>query len=122
MDVLILGHSSIAQRRVVPALSTLSGFGRIDVATRKAAGGVPFEWPYGDVYGDYKKALHESAAQLVYVSLVNSEHARWTEEAINAGRHVVVDKPAFLGVQGTERMLELADRRGVCVAEATVWA
>jgi predicted dehydrogenase len=74
------------------------------------------------VYGDYKKALHESDAELVYVSLVNSEHEPWAETAIEAGRHVVVDKPAFLGVAATERIVNLADRRGVCLAEATVWA
>jgi dTDP-3,4-didehydro-2,6-dideoxy-alpha-D-glucose 3-reductase len=122
MDVLILGHSSIAQRRVVPALHALPHIGRIDVATRKAADGTSIDWPDGKVYGDYRKALHESDAELVYISLVNSEHERWTEAAIEAGRHVVVDKPAFLGVPPTERLLDLADRHGVCVAEATVWA
>jgi dTDP-3,4-didehydro-2,6-dideoxy-alpha-D-glucose 3-reductase len=122
MDVLILGHSSIAQRRVVPALRTIPDIGRIDVATRKVAEGSSIDWPHGKVYGDYRKALHESDAELVYVSLVNSEHERWTEAAIEARHHVVVDKPAFLSVPATERILDLADRHGVCIAEATVWA
>jgi dTDP-3,4-didehydro-2,6-dideoxy-alpha-D-glucose 3-reductase len=122
LNVLILGHSSIAQRRVVPALRTLPEIGRIDVATRKAVDGAAIEWPHGSVYGHYQQALHDSDAELVYVSLVNSEHERWTEAAIDAGRHVVVDKPAFLGVSATERLLDKAERRRVCLAEATVWA
>lgn len=122
MRVLILGLSSIAQRRGIPALRGLGCVGRIDVATRKAAGGqLPLQGLEGDLYADYQLALTQSKADLAYVSLVNSEHARWAEEALGRGFHVVVDKPAFLGLQVAERMLELADRKGVCLAEATVF-
>ncbi len=121
MDVLILGLSSIAQRRVVPALRSLPSVGRIDVATRKAANGA-VDWSHGDVYPDYRLALDKSSAELVYVSLINSEHEPWATQAIRAGRHAVVDKPSFLGVRPAEAMLDLAAHRGVCLAEATVYA
>src|SRR2546426_882339 len=122
MDVLILGLSSIAQRRAVPALRQLTSIRRIDMATRKAAKRDSIEWNDGELFPDYEKALTSSRAELVYVSLVNSEHARWTEAALNSGRHVVVDKPAFLGLDITNRMLDLADRKKACLAEATVWS
>src|SRR5205085_2558452 len=80
------------------------------------------EWSHGVAYHDYASALDRSDATLVYVSLVNSEHERWATAALQSGRHVVVDKPAFLGRAATEGAVELAQRQGVCLAEATVYA
>jgi predicted dehydrogenase len=120
--LLILGLSSLVQRRVLPALRGLPGVEQIDVATRRAAGDkASVAWTDGEVYADYHEALRQSSADLVYVSLVNSAHQPWTEEALRHDRHVVVDKPAFLGFEQTERMLELAAERGLCLAEATVF-
>jgi len=122
MDVLIVGLSNIVMRRVLPALKGLPQVERIDVATKKATDASTRKgWTHGEIYEDYEDALKRSQAHLVYVSLVNSEHERWTEAALEAGRHVVVDKPAFLGHERAQRMVELAQRRDVCLAEATVF-
>jgi predicted dehydrogenase len=121
MDVLILGFSSLVQRRVAPALRALPTIGRVDLATHKAAGRLRVEWGDGALFEDYQQALERSNAELVYVSQVNSEHVPWTHRALEAGKHVVVDKPAFLGTKPTEAVLNLAARCGRCIAEATVW-
>jgi dTDP-3,4-didehydro-2,6-dideoxy-alpha-D-glucose 3-reductase len=120
MRVLILGLSNIAQRRVVPALKALGTVESIDVATRQARGATQPEWPHGDLYDDYGTALGASDAQVVYVSLVNSEHGQWAEKALRYGKHVVVDKPAFRSLEEAEHMAELADQEGVCLSEAVV--
>ena len=123
MDVLIIGLSNIVTRRVLPALRTLPSVGRIDVATRKAEdASLKAKWTHGEVYGDYSSALRQTRAALAYVSLVNSEHERWARWALDAGLHVVVDKPAFLGRERAEVMLDLAARHDVCLAEAVVFA
>jgi NDP-hexose-3-ketoreductase len=122
MDVLIIGLSSLVTRRVLPALKALSQVEHIDVATRKGSDPTTRkEWTHGHVYDDYAEALKRTPAQLVYVSLVNSEHERWTQAALEQGKHVVVDKPAFLGAERAERMVELAAKRDLCLAEATVF-
>ncbi|HZT05856.1 MAG TPA: Gfo/Idh/MocA family oxidoreductase [Chloroflexota bacterium] len=121
MDVLILGLSSIVQRRVRAALQAVPAVQRVDLATRRAKTGVASDWTEGTVFDDFRPALDRSTASLVYVSLVNSEHERWAEAAIASGRHVVVDKPAFLGLRTAERMLDLAAKKRVCLAEAIVY-
>ena len=66
-----LGHSSIATRRVVPALERLPRWGRIDLATRQ--GGDPTvqrEWTHGTVFGDYSQALATSESGSWIVSTV----------------------------------------------------
>jgi predicted dehydrogenase len=121
--VLILGLSSLVQRRVRPALHSVPGIDQIDVATKRSAGtDTARAWTEGTIYRDYAAALQRSPAELVYVSLVNSDHLRWTETALRQGRHVVVDKPAFPGLAATQGMVELAHQQGVCLAEATVYA
>ncbi|MBM2812161.1 MAG: oxidoreductase, partial [Chloroflexi bacterium] len=119
--MLILGLSNICRRRVLPALLGLTDVESVDVATHKALNGGGVEWDAGKVYDDYATALGHSDASVVYVSLVNSMHLEWARAAIERGLHVVVDKPAFLGLNETEQMLNLADRHGVCLAEATVF-
>jgi predicted dehydrogenase len=104
-------------------LRGLDAIDEIDLATRRAAHDpAAITWTDGNVYGDYATALQQSNAELVYVSLVNSAHGRWAEEALLRDRHVMVDKPAFLEPGEAERMLELAEKRGLCLAEATVFA
>src|SRR5438093_12275310 len=103
MNVLILGLSSIVQRRVLPALHAL-GIERIDVATRKAVDpAVRRGWSHGHIFESYQAALSESDAPVVYVSLVNSEHEHWIEASLPTGHHVIVDKPATLGCDATAR-------------------
>lgn len=122
MDLLILGLSSIVTRRVLPALRSLPTVGRVDLATRKAGDPeVTAGWTHGRVFPDYLTALRQSRAPLVYVSLVNSEHERWARGALEHGFHVVVDKPAFLGCEPAEDLLDLAAKQGRCLAEATVF-
>lgn len=112
MRVLVLGGSAIVRKRVLPALAARPEVTGVEIASRTASDAA---------FPDYATALEESAAELVYVSLVNSDHAPWAERALESGRHVVVDKPAFPDLAQAERLVELSRSRGLCLAEATVY-
>jgi len=122
MKILILGYSSIFQRRGLAALTAIPDVTALAVATRSRAAQVnmPATLP-STVYEDYETALAESGADLVYVSTVNSLHVRWAEAALQRGMHVVIDKPATMSLADTERLIHLAQQQGVCLAEATVY-
>jgi len=119
LDVLVLGRSRFLEQRGLLALRK-AGFARIDLASqsRRAVG----TWADGDVYGDYADALARSNAPLVYISLINALHVEWARRALDAGRHVVVDKPLAITLGDTRDLISLATDRGVCLAEATVFA
>ena len=110
------------QRRVLPALRGLPEVERIDLASTQVRHGGLSGWDAGTVFDGYGAGLAKSAASLVYVSLVNAAHQEWAEAALSSGRHVIVDKPAFLGLSQTDAVLAQADRTSQCVAEATVFA
>jgi len=73
-------------------------------------------------FDDYAKAIRTSGADLVYVSGVNSAHEEWVTQALEQGLHVIVDKPAFLGVPAADQAMSLAQRNGLALCEATVFA
>lgn len=121
MKLLLIGYSRIAQKRVLPALAEI-GIGEVDVATRTRAAEVVLpDGLAGRVFDDYHAALAESGADLVYVSTVNATHAEWAEQALQRGIHVIVDKPAFTSLDDTRRLLDLAQEKGRCLAESTVY-
>lgn len=121
MKVLLLGYSNIVRRRVLPALLSL-GATSVDVASSSAAVVEGGNAVAVRLFRDYDEALRQTDAQVVYVSTVNSLHAYWTRKALQQGFHVVVDKPAFLSVEETRELIELADRNHLCLAEATVYS
>jgi len=123
MRILILGHSKIAKKRVIPAIESLKDFTRIDIASRSNAASVSLPpGVKGDIFNSYEEALSKSKADVVYISTVNSTHAQLTEQAILRGFHVIVDKPAFGSFEETARIVDLAERNKLCLAEATVYA
>jgi predicted dehydrogenase len=121
LRVLIVGLSSIAQRRVLPALAALEEIAGVDIVSRSKPD--PGDWGKpGRFFADYGRAIAESDADLIYVSLPNSEHSDWIMAGLAAGKHVVVDKPATLSLVDAERCVKEARRRSLLLAEATVFA
>lgn len=119
VKILILGYSSIVRRRVLPALVSL-GISHVDVASRSHNVKLP-DGVAGAVFDDYHKALNASSAEVVYISTVNSTHAELAMSALECDRHVVIDKPAAIRLADVQRIVELASRKGLLAAEATVY-
>ncbi|MCW1968564.1 MAG: Gfo/Idh/MocA family oxidoreductase [Anaerolineae bacterium] len=124
MRVLIIGHSRIVQKRVLPALQLLPSVATIELATRRPADLAILRQQSPKlkaIYPDYADAIRHSDADLVYVSTVNSDHAVWVEAALRANRHVVVDKPAFTHLADAQRLVALAQSKQLCLAESIVF-
>jgi predicted dehydrogenase len=120
MRLLILGYSSIVERRVMPAAAKVGAIEEISIASRSRPR--PGDWPkQGLFFDDYEAALRDSDCDLVYLSLPNALHEHWVMAALAAGKHVVVDKPAMMTLAGSERVVEEARRVNRLVAEATVF-
>jgi dTDP-3,4-didehydro-2,6-dideoxy-alpha-D-glucose 3-reductase len=120
VKILIVGYSSIVQRRVVPALSRIAEIDQIDIASLSKA--LDADLPKaGQHFTDYAEALRQSSAQCVYVSLPNSMHEAWVQACLDAGKHVIVDKPATMTVESANRFADIAAGKGLLFAEATVF-
>jgi predicted dehydrogenase len=121
MRLLILGYSSIAQRRVVPGAARVQAIGEISIAS-KSQPRPDKDWPKcGRFFSDYETALRKGNPDIVYLSLPNAMHEQWVMAALGAGKHVIVDKPAMLTREGAERAVKEARRVKRVLAEATVF-
>jgi predicted dehydrogenase len=120
MRLLILGYSSIVERRVIPAAAKVEAIAEISIASKSRPR--PEGWPKrGRFFTDYAAALRDADSDLVYLSLPNAMHEHWVMAALAAGKHVVVDKPAMMTLAGSERAVDAARRANRAVAEATVF-
>ncbi|GAA3783642.1 Gfo/Idh/MocA family oxidoreductase [Streptomyces coacervatus] len=115
--------SRFAQRRVLPAASSIPQIETINVVSShvgaQALGRVA---KLGMVYTDWGEALADARPGLVYVSLVNSDHARVVRSALEHGHHVVVDKPGLPDPDTAEEMVSLARLSSLVIAEATCYS
>jgi len=123
MRFLIVGFSSIVARRALPALLQLPDVESIDIASRRPLErtSLPDNWS-GKIYDDYREAISNSQAEVVYVSLVNSLHEEWVAIALRSEKHVIVDKPAFLSLAAAVQLIEIATKNDLCLAEAVVFS
>lgn len=65
--------------------------------------------------GDYRKFL--DGVDAVYISSPNETHYEYAKKAINAGKHVLCEKPMAFTVHESEELYDLADDKGVVLME-----
>ncbi len=64
------------------------------------------------VYTDYKELLKDKSIDAVLVLTHNSEHCRITVDALNAGKHVLCEKPMAMNYEEAKKMIEARDKSG----------
>lgn len=118
----VLGTARI-NRAVIPAIressrSTLEAVASrtIDRAREYAA-----EWNIPLAIGSYEALLADPRIDAVYISLPNSLHAEWTVRALEAGKHVLCEKPLALSVAEVDEIARAARRAQRVAAEAFMY-
>jgi D-xylose 1-dehydrogenase (NADP+, D-xylono-1,5-lactone-forming) len=72
-------------------------------------------------HGSYEALLEDDAVEAVYVSLPNSLHVEWTLRALEAGKHVLCEKPLSRDPDAVDRVFDYAKERGLVVSEGFMW-
>lgn len=113
----ILGCADIAVRRALPAIQE-TPFHLIAVASRTQEKAARVAARFGcKAVAGYERILEMSDIDAVYIPLPNNEHAEWARRALNAGKHVLVEKPAVTTADTARDLVSLADERGLLVME-----
>ncbi len=116
----ILGTANIAKKAFIPGLLKTSNSELYAVSGRKPEKISEFETLFSPAvtYDSYEKLLTDENVDAVYIPLPNSLHMPWAIEAMEAGKHVLCEKPLALNVSEVERMRSCAEDNRVYLMEA----
>jgi D-xylose 1-dehydrogenase (NADP+, D-xylono-1,5-lactone-forming) len=72
-------------------------------------------------YGSYEALLADPAIDAVYISLPNGLHCSWSIRALEAGKHVLCEKPMSSDPADVAAVFDVAEARGLHCMEAFMW-
>lgn len=116
----IAGLGAIANRFATDLVNS-SQYGVLGaVAARQQQRAEDFADQYGCkvAYGSYEALASDSSIDAVYVATIHPAHLPLVALFLRHGKHVLVEKPAFICVEQWDAMAELAVNNGVILAEA----
>lgn len=90
------------------------------VGSRTQESAERFARPYGipNAHGSYEALVADPSVDIVYVATPHPQHAAAATLALEAGKHVLVEKPFTLNAPEAQAVRDLAAARGLLVMEA----
>jgi predicted dehydrogenase len=116
----VLGAASIAVRKVIPAMQQgeycdVAAIASRDMAKARAAAAT---LKIGKSYGSYEELLADPEIEAIYNPLPNHLHVPWSIKSMEAGKHVLCEKPIALNAPEARTLLPVRDRARVKIGEA----
>jgi predicted dehydrogenase len=110
-------------RKVIPAAHASPKVDLVAVASRDQARADEYArtWEIERAYGSYDALLADPEVEAVYVSLPNSMHCEWSIKALEAGKHVLCEKPLSRRTSDVEAAFDAADRAGRLLSEGFMY-
>jgi predicted dehydrogenase len=118
----ILGTARI-NRALVPPLHASTRNTLLAIASRSEAKAreAADTWRIPRAYGSYERLLADPEVDVVYIPLPNGLHAEWTIRSLQAGKHVLCEKPMALSPAEADRIAEAAKATGRVAVEAFMY-
>jgi D-xylose 1-dehydrogenase (NADP+, D-xylono-1,5-lactone-forming) len=117
----ILGAARIALGGVIPAATRTDA--AVAVATRggKKAQEVREVAPQAQLFEDYASLLESADVDAIYIPLPNSMHVEWSLKALEAGEHVLCEKPLSQDAEEARKVVVAAGNRSLTLMEGFMY-
>jgi predicted dehydrogenase len=113
-----IGAGSIATKALRPAVFAAKNATLFAVASRDVVRSQSLE--PAKVHTSYEDLLSDPEVDAVYISLANDQHCNWSIKALNAGKHVLCEKPIAMNAIEARSMADSAQANDRLLVEA-VW-
>ena len=116
----VLGTAAIASYATIPGMQQAENCELYAIAGRSEEKVAKFKEKFGFEVGyvGYEKLLSDPNVEAVYIPLPNDIHKEWVIRALEAGKHVLCEKPLALNAQEAQEMFDAARRNNVTLVEA----
>jgi predicted dehydrogenase len=115
----VLGAADIARKAVIPAIEAAANAELVALASRDVERGRALFT--GWVVPDYRSLLEDPGVDAVYIPLPNGLHREWTMKALEAGKHVLCEKPLATSEAEAVEMAGAARSSGRLLMEAVMY-
>jgi D-xylose 1-dehydrogenase (NADP+, D-xylono-1,5-lactone-forming) len=110
-------------RLVIPGAHASPKVELVAVASRDQARADEYakKWEIERAYASYDALLSDPDIEAVYISLPNNMHVEWSIKSLEAGKHVLCEKPFSRSPGDVEAAFDTADRVGRLLSEAFMY-
>jgi predicted dehydrogenase len=110
-------------RLVIPGAHASAKVELVAVASRDRVRAEEYarKWDIERAYGSYEELLEANDIDAVYISLPNKMHCPWSIKAMEAGKHVICEKPLSRSTQDVEEAFDTSERTGCLFTEAFMY-
>ncbi|MEJ2412399.1 MAG: Gfo/Idh/MocA family oxidoreductase [Anaerolineales bacterium] len=110
-------------RRLIPAIRDSKRGKLAAVASRDSQRAKDYarKWDIPQAFGSYQDMLESGDLDAVYISLPNHLHAEWTIKAMQAGIHVLCEKPFAVSLEDVDEVIRVQQQTQTAVAEAFMY-
>src|SRR6266496_6414607 len=110
-------------RKLIPGAQASPKVDLVAVASRdgRRAEEYAAQWGIERAYGSYEALLEDADVEAVYISLPNTLHCEWSIRALEAGKHVLCEKPMSRHVGDVEAAFDAAERAQRILMEAFMY-
>jgi predicted dehydrogenase len=110
-------------RKVIPGAKASPRVDLVGVASRDRARAEQYAswWEIPRAYGSYEALLADPEIEAVYISLPNTLHCEWSVRALEAGKHVLCEKPLSRHPDEVGGAFDAAEQSGRLLMEAFMW-
>jgi D-xylose 1-dehydrogenase (NADP+, D-xylono-1,5-lactone-forming) len=110
-------------RKVIPGARASDKVDLVAVASRDRARAEDYAktWEIERAYGSYEAMLEDPDLDAVYISLPNTMHREWSIRSLEAGKHVICEKPFSKRPDDVEAAFDAAERTGRLLTEAFMY-